>query len=101
MPSSQNKVTLKNFKIKFEKRNHKLCKLEQYYETDNIHHSHNLDNNNCAQSFLRSCVNSEVIVLDRGIFLREHSSQRKIPMNSHNDRNKDGAKVLLSLITAI
>ena len=63
----------------------------------------------------------EVIVLDRGIFLRElrkiPSSRRKIPrtitdeftqfsqkyqiqsqMNSHNDPKKDGAKLLLSLI---
>ena len=45
----------------------------------------------------------EVIVLDRGIFLRE----RKVPRSKtitdklHNDRNKDGAKLLLSLITAI
>ena len=49
----------------------------------------------------------EVIVLDRGIFLRERSSRKKkyggpkqSPTNSHNDRNKDDAKVLLSLITA-
>ena len=38
-----------------------------------------LDNNNCAP-FLEVIVwKSEVIVLDRGIFLRERSSQRKIP----------------------
>ena len=42
-------------------------------------------------------MKSEVIVLDRGIFLRERSSPEKYrgpkqsPTNSHNDRNKDGA----------
>ena len=52
-------------------------------------------------------MKSEVIVLDPGIFLRECSSRRKIPrskqspINSHNDRNIDGAKLLLSLIIAI
>ena len=55
-------------------------------------------------------MKAEVIVLDQGIFLRERSSRRKkkqtnqgpkqSPTNSHNDRNKDGAKLLLSLITA-
>ena len=40
-----------------------------------------VDNNNCAPSFWGHCVKSEVIVLDRGIFLREHSSRRKIPMS--------------------
>ena len=53
-------------------------------------------------------MKSEVIVLDRGIFLRERSSRRKntevqkqSPANSHNDRKIDGAKLLLSLIIAI
>ena len=51
-------------------------------------------------------MKSEVIVLDRGIFLRECSSLSKYLgpkqslMNSHNDQNKDGAKLVLSLITA-
>ena len=57
-------------------------------------------------------MKSEVIVLDRGIFLRERSSRscapsekyrspKQSPANSQNDRNKDGAKLLLSLVTAI
>ena len=62
-------------------------------------------------------MKSEVIVLDRGIFLRERSSRRKIPVvvapeekyrgpkqsptNSHNDRKIDDAKLLLSLIITI
>ena len=36
-------------------------------------------------------MKSEVIVLDRG--------PKQSPTNSHNDRNKDGAKLLLPLIT--
>ena len=55
-------------------------------------------------------MKSEVIVLDRGIFQKERSSRRKIlrskfpkqsSANSHNNRNKDGAKLLLPLINAI
>ena len=45
----------------------------------------------------------EVIVLDRGIFLRERSSYRgpkQSPTNSHNDRKIESAK-LFSLIIAI
>ena len=34
--------------------------------------------------FWGHCVKSEVIVLDRGIFLREHSSRRKIPRPKTN-----------------
>ena len=52
-------------------------------------------------------MKSEVIVLDRCIFLRERSSRRKIPRSQNNHRRihtmtetKDGAKLLLSLITA-
>ena len=49
-------------------------------------------------------MKSEVIVLDRGIFLRERTEEKyrgpkQSLRNSHNDRNKDGAKLLLSLIT--
>ena len=46
----------------------------------------------------------EVIVLDKGTFLRECSSRKKYrdpkqsPTNSHNDRNKDGAKLLVTVI---
>ena len=65
-----------------------------------------LDNNNCPPSFLRPlCENWRRLFLGRGIFLREHSSRRKIPRtkqsptNSHEDRKIDGAKLLLSLIT--
>ena len=49
----------------------------------------------------------EVIVLDRGIFLRELRSSKKYqgpkqsPTNSHNDQKIDDAKSLLSLIIAI
>ena len=55
--------------------------------------------------FLGHCVNSEVTVMDGGIFLRERSSckiisRSKAITNSHNDRAIDGAKFLLSLITA-
>ena len=51
-------------------------------------------------------MKSEVIVLDRGIVLRERSSQKKNTKvqtisDEFNDRNKDGAKLFLSLITAI
>ena len=65
-----------------------------------------LYNNNCAPFFWGHCVKSEVIVLDRGIVLRERSSQKintevQTITDEFNDRNKDGAKLLLSLITAI
>ena len=69
-------------------------------------HNH-FDNNNCATSFWGHCVKLEVIVLDWGIFLRELCSRRKYwgpkqsLRNSHNDCKIDGAKLLLSLITAI
>ena len=49
------------------------------------------------------CVNSLVIVLDLGIFLRELRSLRKIPQSktitsdfTHNDLKNDGAQLLLS-----
>ena len=38
-----------------------------------------LDNNNCAPSFLRSLCEIGGDCFDRGIFLRERSSRRKIP----------------------
>ena len=37
-----------------------------------------LDNNNCTPSFWWPCVESEVIVLDRCILMRERSTRRKI-----------------------
>ena len=52
-------------------------------------------------------VKSEVIVLDRGIFWGSAATEEKYrgpkqsPTNSHNDLNKDGSKLFLSLITAI
>ena len=52
--------------------------------------------------FFGYCVNSSVIALDLGIFLRELRSLRKIPRPrtsppiSHNDLKKEGAQLLLS-----
>ena len=48
-------------------------------------------------------MKSEVIVLDRGIFAPEekYRGPKQSMTNSHNDQNKDGAKLLLSLITTI
>ena len=49
-------------------------------------------------------MDSKVILLDRGIFLREciapeekYGGPKQSPTNSHNDRKIDGAKLLLSL----
>ena len=75
--------------------------------------SHELDNNNCAPSFFfffffwGNCVKLEVIVWTE-VFFWGNAAPKEIyrgpkqsPTNSHNDRNKDGAKLLLLLITAI
>ena len=49
----------------------------------------------------------EMIILDLGIFLKEHSSRRKIPRSKKiNDKftqteKIDGAKLFLSIISAI
>ena len=46
-------------------------------------------------------MKSKVTVLDRGIFLsaapeEKYQGPKQSPTNSYNDRNKDGAKLLLS-----
>ena len=54
--------------------------------------------------FFNHCVNSPVIVLDLGIFLRELRSLRKIPrsktitLESHNDLKKDGTQLFYIII---
>ena len=66
-----------------------------------------LDNNNCAPSFLRSlCENrrwlfwTEVFFWGSAAPEEKYRGPKQSPTNSHNDRNKDGAKLLLSLTTA-
>ena len=56
--------------------------------------------------FFGHCVNSSVICLDLGIFLRELRSLRKIPRSkiitsdfTHNDLKRDGVQLLLSKYT--
>ena len=67
-----------------------------------------LDNSKCTPSFLRSLCKLEVIVPDQGIFLRECTYGRQnteapeqSPTVSHKWRNRSGAKLSLSLTTAI
>ena len=63
--------------------------------------------NNCAPSFLRllceiggDCF--EPRYFSEGAQLpKKNTDPKQSPTNSHNDRNKDGAKLLLSLMTAI
>ena len=66
-----------------------------------------LDNNNSAPSLFRSlCENrrwlfwTEVFFWGSAAPEEKYRGPKQSPTNSHNDRNKDGAKLLLSLITA-
>ena len=67
-----------------------------------------LDNNNCAPSFLRSlceiggdCFGPRYFSEGAQLPKKNTNGPKQSLTNSHNDRNKDGAKLLLSLITMI
>ena len=66
-----------------------------------------LDNNNCPPSFLRSlCEIGGDCFGPRNFsegaqLLKKNTEVQNNTENSHNDENKDGAKLLLSLITDI
>ena len=63
-------------------------------------HGDYLDNNNCAPSFLRSlCEIGGDCFGPRYAPEEKYRGPKQSPTNSHNDWNKDGAKLLFSLIT--
>ena len=66
-----------------------------------------LDNNNCAPIFFEVIVWNRRWLFWTEVFFwgsaapeEKYRGPKQLPTNSHNDRNKDGAKLLLSLITA-
>ena len=66
-----------------------------------------LDNNNCPRSFLRSLceIGGDCFGLryfsEGAQLLKKNTEVQNNTENAHNDENKDGAKLLLSLITDI